>query len=69
MNKEVVDVWDAFLNTLKNRGLAELNWKIGADVRAQLIGYFKEKIDAGASLPNLLDYIYRFPKKNAVGTA
>ena len=64
-----MDVWDAFLDTLENRGLASLNWEIQPEVQEELIAYFKAKIDAGVSDGktsvsfDLIDYIYRFPKE------
>ncbi len=69
MKDNSVDVWDAFLNTLENRGYASVDWEVASDVQEKLIEYFKAKIDEGVSdgktslPPDLIDYIYRFPKE------
>ena len=69
MKENSVDVWDAFLNTLENRGYASVDWEVASDVQEKLIEYFKAKIDEGVSdgktalPPDLIDYIYRFPKE------
>ena len=47
--EDTMNVWDAFLDTLENRGLASLDWEIEPDVQEELIAYFKAKIDAGVS--------------------
>ena len=68
MKENSVDVWDAFLNTLENRGLSS-EWEVAPDVQEELISYFKTKIDAGVvdgktALPSDLiwnEYIWRFP--------
>ncbi|RKU17123.1 hypothetical protein C6503_11280 [Candidatus Poribacteria bacterium] len=68
MKANNVDVWDAFLNTLENRGLSS-EWEVALDVQEELISYFKTKIDAGVvdgktTLPSDLiwnEYIWRFP--------
>ncbi|RKU12655.1 hypothetical protein C6501_10715 [Candidatus Poribacteria bacterium] len=69
MKENSVDVWDAFLNTLENRGYASVDWEVAPDDQEKLIEYFKAKIDEGVSdgktslPPDLIDYIYRFPKE------
>ena len=66
MKENSVDVWDAFLNTLENRGYASVDWEVASGVQEKLIEYFKAKIDEGVSdgktsLPSdLMEYIYRF---------
>ncbi|MDE0468758.1 MAG: redoxin domain-containing protein [Candidatus Poribacteria bacterium] len=67
--EDTMNVWDAFLDTLENRGLASLDWEIEPDVQEELIAYFKAKIDAGVSdgktlLPlDLMEYVDRFPEE------
>ena len=69
MKRNSVDVWDAFLDTLENRGLASLEWEIEPEVQEKLIADFKATIDAGVSdgktvLPlDLMEYMYRFPEE------
>ena len=46
MKEKRVDVWDAFLNTLENRGLSS-EWEVASEVQEELINYFKTKIDTG----------------------
>ena len=46
MKENSVDVWDAFLNTLENRGVSS-EWNVSLDVQEELINYFKTKIDTG----------------------
>ena len=68
MRENSVDVWDAFLGTLENRGLSS-EWEVAPDVQEELISYFKTKIDSGVvdgktTLPSDLiwnEYIWRFP--------
>lgn len=70
MKENSVDVWDAFLNTLENRGLSS-EWEVAPDVQKELISYFKTKIDAGVvdgktALPSDLiwnEYVWRFPEE------
>lgn len=68
LKQESVDIWDAFLDTLENRGLASLDWEIEPEVQETLIAYFKAKINAGVSdgktvLPlDLMEYVGRFPE-------
>ena len=70
MKENSVDVWDAFLNTLENRGLSS-EWKVAPDVQTELIDDFKSKIDMGVvdgktALPwDLMwnEYIWRFPEE------
>ena len=65
-----VDVWDAFLGTLENRGLSNADWELAADVQEELVAYFKAKIDAGVVdgktllPPDLIwdEYVWRFPE-------
>ncbi len=69
MKESNADVWNDCLNTLENRGLATVDWEVAPDVQKKLINYFKSKIDEGVSdgktslPPDLIDYIYRFPKE------
>ncbi len=69
MKENSVDVWNDYLNTLENRGLATVDWEIASDVQEKLIDFFKSKIDEGVSdgktslPPDLTVYIYRFPKE------
>ena len=68
MKENSVDVWDAFLNTLENRGVSS-SWEVASDVQEELIDYFKTKIDMGVvegktALPSDLiwnEYVWRFP--------
>ena len=68
MKENSVDVWDAFLNTLENRGLSS-EWEVPVDVQEALIDYFKTKIDMGVvdgktAFPSDLiwnEYVWRFP--------
>ena len=46
MRENSVDAWDAFLNTLENRGVSS-SWKVAQEVQEELINYFKTKIDVG----------------------
>ena len=70
MKGNSVDVWEAFLDTLENRGLSNTDWEIAADVQKKLVAYFKAKIDAGIVdgetllPPNLIwdEYIWRLPE-------
>lgn len=65
---ENTDFWDAFLDTLENRGLAHDRWKLTQKVQEQLLKYFKMKIEDGVidgrtTLPSeLAEYVQRFPK-------
>lgn len=69
MKEDSVDVWDAFLNTLENRGVSS-SWEVASDVQEELINYFKTKIDMGVidgktALPSDLiwnQYVWRFPE-------
>lgn len=49
MKQNSVGVWDAFLNTLENRGLSSGDWEIEQDVQEKLIADFREKIDVGVN--------------------
>lgn len=68
MKANNVDVWDAFLNTLENRGLSS-EWEVASEVQEELIDYFKTKIDMDVvdgktTLPSDLiwnEYVWRFP--------
>ena len=68
MKENSVDVWDAFLNTLENRGLSS-EWEVPVDVQEALIDDFKTKIDMGVvegktAFPSDLiwnEYVWRFP--------
>jgi len=65
-----VDVWDAFLGTLENRGLSSVEWEISPDVQEKLVDHFKAKIDAGVIdgktrlPPDLIwnEYVWRLPE-------
>lgn len=69
LKQDPVDAWDAFLNTLEDRGLASRDWEIEPEVQEKLIAYFKAKIDTGVSdgktvLPlDLMEYVDRFPER------
>lgn len=69
MKENSVNVWNDYLNTLENRGYASVDWEVASDDQEKLIEYFKAKIDEGVSdgktslPPDLIDYIYRFPKE------
>ena len=68
MKENSVDVWDAFLNTLENRGVSS-SWEVAPEVQEELINYFKTKINMGVvdgktALPSALiwnEYVWRFP--------
>ena len=68
MKENSVDVWEAFLNTLENRGVSS-EWEVASDIQEELIDYFKTKIDMGVvdgktALPSDLiwnEYVWRFP--------
>ena len=68
MKENSVDVWDAFLNTLENRGVSS-EWEVASEVQGELINYFKTKINMGVvdgktALPSDLiwnEYVWRFP--------
>ena len=68
MKENSVDVWDAFLNTLENRGVSS-EWEVASDVQEELIDDFKTKIDMGVvdgktAFPSDLiwnEYVWRFP--------
>lgn len=70
MKENSVDVWDAFLDTLENRGLSNVEWEITSDVQEKLVAYFKAKIDAGVIdgetrlPPDLIwnEYVWRLPE-------
>lgn len=70
MKKNNIDVWDAFLGTLENRGLSSVEWEISPDVQEKLVDYFKAKIDAGVIdgetllPPDLIwnEYVWRLPE-------
>lgn len=68
MKENSVDVWDAFLNTLENRGVSS-EWEVAPEIQKELINYFKTKIDMGVvdgktAFPSDLiwnEYVWRFP--------
>ena len=70
MKENSVDVWDAFLGTLENRGLSSVEWEISPDVQEKLVDYFKAKIDAGVIDGETLlppdsiwnEYVWRLPE-------
>ena len=70
MKENNVDVWDAFLDTLENRGLSSVEWDISPDVQEKLIDHFKAKIDVGVIdgetrlPPDLIwnEYVWRLPE-------
>ncbi|MDE0087967.1 MAG: TlpA disulfide reductase family protein [Candidatus Poribacteria bacterium] len=64
---ENTDFWDAYLDTLDNRGLSVPKWKLTPKVQEKLLDYFKTKIEAGVidgltTLPSQLpEYVPLFP--------
>ena len=68
MKENNVDIWDAFLNTLENRGVSS-SWEVASKVQEELINYFKTQINIGVvdgktTLPSDLiwnEYVWRFP--------
>ena len=70
MKENSVDVWDAFLGTLENRGLSSVEWEISPDVQEKLVDHFKAKIDTGVIdgetrlPPDLIwnEYVWRLPE-------
>lgn len=46
MKENSVDVWEAYLNTLENRGVSH-SWDVPLAVQEKLTDYFKTKIDVG----------------------
>ena len=68
MREYTVDVWEAFLDTMENRGVSH-SWEVAPETQRELIEYFKKKIDAGVvdgktTLPTDLiwnEYVWRFP--------
>ena len=68
MKENNVDVWDAFLNTLENRGVSS-SWEVAPGVQEELVDYFKSKINIGVvdgktAFPSDLiwnEYVWRFP--------
>ena len=68
MKANNVDVWNAFLNTLENRGVSS-SWEVAPEVQEELINYFKTKINIGVVdektvLPSDIiwnEYVWRFP--------
>ncbi len=65
---ENVNFWEAFLDTLIERGLSTPRWVLTKNVQDQLLKYFKTKIKEGVTdglttLPSdLPEYVPRFPK-------
>ncbi len=61
------DFWDAYLDTLEDRGLSVSRWKLTPRVQEKLLDYFKTKIRAGVidgltTLPSQLpEYVPLFP--------
>ncbi|MDE0637045.1 MAG: TlpA disulfide reductase family protein [Candidatus Poribacteria bacterium] len=64
---ENTDFWDAYLDTLEDRGLSVPRWKLTPKVQKKLLDYFKTKIEAGVidgltTLPlQLPKYVPLFP--------
>ena len=64
---ENIDLWDAYLDTLENRGLSVPKWKLTPNVQEKLLNYFKTRIEAGVidgltTLPSQLpEYVPLFP--------
>ena len=64
---ENTDFWDAYLDTLEDRGLSVPRWKLVPKVQEKLLDYFKTKIEAGVidgltTLPSQLpEYVPLFP--------
>ncbi len=67
VTSEKKDFWDAYLDTLKDRGLSVPRWKLTPKVQEKLLDYFKRKIEAGVidgltTLPSQLPkYVPLFP--------
>lgn len=65
---ENTDFWDAYLDSLEDRGLSRPWWELTPKVQEQLLDYFKAKIEAGVidgktTLPlQLPEYVSRFPE-------
>ncbi len=61
------DFWNAYLDTLEDRGLSVPRWKLTPKVQEKLLDYFKRKIEAGVvdgltTLPSQLpEYVPLFP--------
>ncbi len=64
---ENTDFWDAYLDTLEDRGLSVPRWKLAPKVQEKLLDYLKTKIEAGVidgltTLPSQLpEYVSLFP--------
>lgn len=67
-SSENVNFWEAFLDTLIERGLSTPRWVLTKKVQDQLLKYFKTRIEEGVidgltTLPlDLPEYVPRFPK-------
>ena len=65
---ENIDFWDTYLDSLENRGLSSPQLKLTSKVQAQLLEYFKARIETGVidgktTLPLQLPvYVSRFPE-------
>lgn len=65
---ENTDFWNAYLDTLENRGLSTRTWKLSQRIQEQLLTYFKTKIEEDVAngktaLPlQLPEYISHFPE-------
>ena len=68
VSSEGVDFWDAFLDTLEDRGLSGPRWKLTPKVQQSLLKYFNTRISEGVvdgrtTLPSELpEYISQFPQ-------
>ena len=68
MKENSVDVWEAYLNTLENRGVSH-SWDVPLAVQEKLTDYFKTKIDVGiidgkTAFPSDFmwnEYVWRIP--------
>ena len=65
---ENIDFWDIYLDSLEDRGLSSPWWELTPKVQAQLLDYFKTRIQAGVVdgkttlPPQLPEYVSRFPE-------
>lgn len=65
---ENTDFWEAYLDTLENRGLSTPKWRLTPRIQEQLLNYFKTRIEEGVvdgltRLPlQLPEYVPIFPE-------